>query len=170
MAKSGAHQTPTAPSPSPREARTGRRVGRGVLQHAGPFSDYGAPPLPGPLLRSERRRGKRRRAALMPLEGGAFGRVRTRQDGWPVKRCEPQTGTLRLATVRARSPFYCPTRGGQLILLNDDSEELFENRCGHSNCNPARLLRETPTECKKHYHPNSRTDKCVCDPMRGLLD
>ena len=48
------------PSPSPREARTGRGPGRGVPHDCLRSRRGGSPPLPGPLLRSERRRGRRR--------------------------------------------------------------------------------------------------------------
>ena len=48
------------PSPSPREARTGRGPGRGVPHSCVRFRRGGAPPLPAPLLRSERRRGRQR--------------------------------------------------------------------------------------------------------------
>ena len=49
-----------SPSPSPREARTGRGPGRGVLHPCERPHQCGAPPLPGPLLHSEWRRGRRR--------------------------------------------------------------------------------------------------------------
>ena len=53
-------RTNRSPPPSPREARTGRGPGRGVLHHCERPHPCGAPPLPGPLLHSEWRRGRRR--------------------------------------------------------------------------------------------------------------
>ena len=53
-------ERPARPSPSPREARTGRGPGRGVLHSSLPSRRGAAPPLPNPLLRSERRRGSQR--------------------------------------------------------------------------------------------------------------
>ena len=53
-------QRAARPAPSPREARTGRGSGRGVPHHGEPGHPCGAPPLPDPLLRSERRKGSRR--------------------------------------------------------------------------------------------------------------
>ncbi len=50
-------ERPTRPSPSPREARMGRGPGRGVPHFCHRSRRGGAPPLPNPLLRSERRRG-----------------------------------------------------------------------------------------------------------------
>ena len=49
----------TRPSPSPHEARMGRGPRRGVLRPLPASRGGGAPPLPIPLLRSERRRGSR---------------------------------------------------------------------------------------------------------------
>ena len=85
------HEPPNraaSPSPSPREARTGRGLGSGVLHHCERPQHCGAPPLPGPLLRTERRRGSRKRAAFMPLQRDESARVRTRWDVQTLKRRE----------------------------------------------------------------------------------
>ena len=98
------------PSPSPREARTGRGSGRGVPHYWVRSRRGGAPPHPGPLLRSERRRGRRRPRFLRRRKQGRQGH-RYFSPGYPVP-ARPQSAVRKALMIRSSKPINLPIEPG----------------------------------------------------------